>query len=246
MIQSNGTKMISKTHCFNIHLTFGKENIESNINHFIKNSLKGYVCIVDMNVLANTFRNEEFKQIVNNASFNSCDGSVLAFIQNIKSKNKHKFYSYNGPEIFEKYINDSKVKHLLIGPNDSDINLLKGKMKSSNHIFNMELPFKSVDNFNYPQIADKINDLKPDLIWVLLGAPKQEYFISKIHPLVNSGLFLGTGAALNFFLGRIHNRSFSLFGLRFIWLERMFLEPKKQFKRFYYFFKVLPKIIRSA
>jgi N-acetylglucosaminyldiphosphoundecaprenol N-acetyl-beta-D-mannosaminyltransferase len=238
--------MIIKTTCYNIHLTFGRKNVESNIAHFINSNQKGYVCVVDMNVIANTFNNDEYKQIVKNASFNTCDGSVLAFIKNLKSDNKEKLYSYNGPEIFENYINKTQIKQLLIGPNDEDFNLLKSKINPSNHLFNLALPFKPVDEFNYRLIADKINNIKPDLVWVLLGAPKQEYFISKIFPLVNKGLFLGTGAALDFYFKRIHNRSFSIFGLRFIWLERIFLDPKKQLKRLYFFLKVLPKIYRSA
>lgn len=238
--------MISKKNCFNIHLTFGGKKVNSNIDYYINNGLKGYVCVVDINVLTNTFKNENYKKIVNNASFNTCDGSALAFIKNLKSKNKDKLYSYNGPEIFENYICKTEIKQLLIGPNNQDFNLLKSIIPISDHITNMELPFKPVNEFNYKLIADKINNIKPDLIWVLLGAPKQEYFISNIIPFVNYGLFLGTGAALDFFLGKIKNRSFSIYGLRFIWLERIFLEPRKQLNRVYNFFKVLPQIIRSA
>ena len=238
--------MITKTNCYNIHLTFGKKNVESNIDSFITKNEKGYVCVVDMNVIANTFTNKDYNEIVNNASFNTCDGSVLAFIKNLKSNNKEKLYSYNGPEIFQNYIYKSNVKQLLIGPNQDDFNLLRNKIGHSDHLTLMELPFKKVDEFDYIMIAKKINEIKPNLVWVLLGAPKQEYFISKIFPYVNHGLFLGTGAALNFFLKRVNNRTFSILGLRFIWLERVFLEPEKQLKRLYNFFKVLPKIIRNA
>ena len=80
----------------------------------------------------------------------------------------------------------------------------------------------------------------------MLGAPKQEEFIKRLIPKLDKGLLFGTGAALNFYFNRIKNRKFSIFGLRFIWLERIFLEPKKQINRIIKFIKVLPKIIRDA
>ena len=238
--------MINKIKCYKIHLTFDKKNIHSNMSYILDNNKKAYMCIVDMNVIANTFMSEDYRTIVNKASFNTCDGSVLAFIKNIKNLKINKFKSYNGPEIFKKFIKDKRLNQLIIGPSSEDFNLLKAKLNTSHHLHNINLPFLKVDDFNYQEIANKINILKPKLIWVLLGAPKQEYFISKLYPHINSGLLLGAGAALDFYLGRIHNSSFSILGLRFIWIERVLRDPKKQIKRLLLFFKFLPRIIKSA
>ena len=61
----------------------------------------------------------------------------------------------------------------------------------------------SVESFNYDLISQKINDTKPDFIWVGLGAPKQEIFMSKLEPFINKGLMIGVGAAFNFYNGTI-------------------------------------------
>lgn len=236
--------MLNKTKCFKIHLTFGIKNIDSNIEKFTKNNSKGYVCVVDINVLSMTFTDPDYFKIVNNATFNTCDGGFLAFLKNIKSKESKKYHSYNGPEIFKKYIIRNDIKQLLIGSNSSDFKLLKNMIPRHSHLYNMELPFKDVDQFNYNQISKEVNKIKPQIIWVMLGAPKQEIFISKIYPLLENGLIFGSGAALNFFFNRINNRAFSIYGMRFIWLERIFYEPKKQLKRIFIFLKVLPKIIK--
>lgn len=237
--------MINKIKCFNIHLTFGIENVDNNINKILKNNTKGYVCVVDINVLSMTFIDSNYHKIVNNATFNTCDGSFLAFLKNIKSNRSENYYSYNGPEIFKKYIVRNDIKQLLIGSSSSDFKLLKNMISRHNHLFNIELPFNDVHQFNYNQISKEINKINPQIIWVMLGAPKQEVFISKIYPLLDNGLIFGSGAALNFFFNRISNRFFSIYGMRFIWLERIFYEPKKQLKRIYMFLKVLPKIIKN-
>ena len=237
--------MINKAECFNTHLTFGIANVDNNIENILKNNTKGYVCVVDINVLTMTFIDSNYHEIVNNAIFNTCDGSFLALLKNIKTKGSKRYRSYNGPEIFKKYITRNDIKQLLIGSNSADFELLKSMIPRHNHLFNMELPFNDVDQFNYNQISSEVNNIKPQIIWVMLGAPKQEIFISKIYPLLDNGLVFGSGAALNFFFNRINNRVLSIYGMRFIWLERIFYEPKKQLKRIYSFLKVLPKIVKN-
>lgn len=236
--------MIIKEEYYRIPLTFGIQNVDNNIQNAIKLNNPSYICVVDINVLANTYRNERYKTIIQNALFNTCDGSFLAFALNLKYGKK--FSSYNGPEIFKKLVENKTYKQILIGPSIQDFHLLKETLSDSNHLFNITLPFKNVEDFNYQEISKKINAIKPDLIWVMLGAPKQEWFIDNIIKLTDRGVFFGTGAALNFYFNRINNRQFEILGLRFIWLERIFLEPKKQLKRIINFLKVLPKILKDA
>lgn len=233
-----------KTKCFGIHLTFGSKNIDKLIESYYESGKKGYFCLVDINVITNALNNKNYNQIINNASFNTCDGSFLAFLRNIKYNTRVR--SYNGPEIFKKYIHKSEVKQLIIGIDSNDIEKLENQIGSSNHIHNLVLPFCDVDEFDYDSIEKTIKKLNPKLIWVLLGAPKQELFINRIMPIVNRGLFIGAGAALNFYLGKLNNTDFSIFGLRFIWLDRLIREPRKQSKRIFKFILTLPKIIRLA
>ena len=63
---------------------------------------------------------------------------------------------------------------------------------------------------------------------ISLGAPKQEIFMSKLLPHIESGIMFGIGAATNYFRDRdILNGS----KVHLIWLYRLLTEPKKQFKR---------------
>jgi len=244
MRRLNGIKMNMKTNCFGIHLTFGSENVDRLIGKFVASKKKGYACAVDLNVITNSFNNKKYREILNNASFNTCDGSFLAFLHNIKNNVEVK--SYNGPEIFEKYISNKGIRQMLIGPRVEDFEKLKLKLGNSSHLHNLPLPFCTVDEFDYYTISRKINYLKPQIIWILLGAPKQEKFMNKILPLVNSGLLFGVGAALSFYLGSFNNRKIIIFGLRFIWAERILKEPKKQIFRILYALLNLHKVIKYA
>ncbi len=126
------------------------------LKKIVKNNATGYVCVVDINVLSMTFIDPHYHEIVKNATFNTCDGSFGA-IKKHKIQRSENYYSYNGPEIFKKYIVRSDIKQLLIGPNNDDFDLLKRSIPKNNHLFNLELPYKEVEEFNYTEIAEEVN-----------------------------------------------------------------------------------------
>ena len=97
--------MLVSERFLNIPLTFGIDNVNNNIEYIYKSNIKGYVCVIDFNVLANTFKYDDYHAIINNSIFNTCDGSLIAFLLNIKYKKKYS--SYNGPEIFKKFITNN-------------------------------------------------------------------------------------------------------------------------------------------
>ena len=109
----------------------------------------------------------------------------------------------------------------------------------------VDVPFVPVEEFDYPAIAKQINNLKPDIVWVSLGAPKQETFISNIFPFIEQGVLFGIGAAFNFYTGDLHNNKTEIGGVRLIWLERIFKEPKKQIKRMINYLFIMPRLFRE-
>jgi N-acetylglucosaminyldiphosphoundecaprenol N-acetyl-beta-D-mannosaminyltransferase len=198
--------------------------------------------VVDFNVLSNVFWDLNYKKIILNSSFNTCDGSLIAFLLNMKHK-KSEFQSYNGPEIFKAYIENPEVEHLIIGGSSKSFIKLKSMVDVNKNLNHLQLPFLNHNQFNYDEIANYINERKPHLIWVMLGCPKQELFINNIYGKINQGLLIGSGAAMNFYIGELKNQEFSLFGLRFIWLSRLISEPVKQSKRIFKFLLIFPKIL---
>ena len=227
---------------FNIHLEFDPQVFRNTIEKHIKEKEKAYVCVVDANVITIAQRDFRYRDIIKNATVNTCDGSSIAKLVNrLYGTNYH---AYNGPDVFEYYI-ERPYKHLLIGNKASKVEQIKTIVKGKGidlDIQHLDVPFVSVEEFNYPSIANQINEIRPDIIWVSLGAPKQEIFISNLFPYVNQGVFFGIGAAFNFYTGDLHNNKKEISGLRLIWLERIFKEPKKQLKRVLGYLMALPKM----
>lgn len=228
---------------FNIHLEFNSINLYKAIDLRIADKKAGYVCVCDSSVLTRTFKEPEYRKIINGAFVNSCDGSSICTLAN-------KLYgpglvSVNGPEIFAKYIKLT-YKQVIIGNTDGIVQMVRNKIhqdgEDDSYITHLQVPFCTVDKFDYKGIAEKINQEEYDIIWVSLGNPKQEIFMSKLLPYLNKGVMFGIGAALNFWVGDLALPKFHIGPMRFIWLTRIFQDPIRQIKMNWPIIKTLPKM----
>ena len=202
-----------------------------------------YICFVDINVIGFTSTSSRYYRVIKSSSFNCCDGSFIATLASLFTRSK--LSSLNGPEVFSYLIQDKSLKHLILGGDPIHHQLLREKLDlsiSSDHISFIELPFLDVNSFDYAEIGDSVNRLCPDLVWVMLGAPKQDYFMSNIIPYLDQGVLLGTGAALKFYIGEIQLPKFRLGPMKFIWFSRILSEPFKQITRIFFFLIALPTL----
>jgi len=170
---------------FNIFFEFDWNAFNDKIRSAIENAEKGYVCVVYGNVLTHATKYAGFRSINNGVLVNSCDGSSIALLAGLIHRKK--FSTYTDPEIFAKYSKEN-YKQYFLGNTIENLERLKSRFTALNYNtdnFRFEsLPFKNVDNFDYVSIAKDINEFSPDIIWVSLGVPKQEIFISKLYSFI--------------------------------------------------------------
>lgn len=216
---------------FNIHIEFEPQRLCSTIEEFISKKKKACVCVVDANVLTVAQKNPAYRKVVNDADINACDGSSIAkMVNSIYGTN---YSIFTGPMLFERYI-ERPYRHVLLGNTRQKVDQIKAKVAQKGmdaDLTHVDVPFVPVEEFDYPAIAKQINELKPDIVWVSLGAPKQETFIHNILPYVDQGVFLGIGAAFNFYTSDLHDIKTQIGGLKLNWLERILREPRKQLRR---------------
>lgn len=231
---------------FDIFLEFDKDKVEKKINDCIASNQKGYVCVVDGNVLATAYKQVEYKEIINGGLVNTCDGSSIAMLAGLIHQSN--FKTFTGPEIFSKYIQQN-YKQYFLGNTQENLNRLNDKFvelgyNTSNFKFE-PLPFKLVHDFDFQAIAKEINHFSPDIVWVSLGAPKQEIFISKLIPFLDKSVLFAIGAAFNLYLGDEKNKRAPkiLRKLHLEWLFRVIQEPKRVGKRALNYLFIIPQLM---
>ena len=231
---------------FNIELEFNHDTIRQKIERCCREHDKGYVCIVDGPSLVRSHTDPEFLRVLQGASFNSCDGGSIAAMAS--RLHKQNLRAFTGPEIFAEYVTRSDFRQVLLGNTEEMYRKVVKKVQEvqgvqgGEHLHHIPLPFCPVEDFDYESIAREIDRLDADIIWVSLGAPKQEYFMQRLLPYLRRGLMLGVGAAFAFYLGELKDYSFRIGEYRFNWIYRLFIEPKKQFARVGTIFRYYPAI----
>lgn len=72
----------------------------------------------------------------------------------------------------------------------------------------------------------------PEIVWVGLGAPKQERWIHAVAPLAPGTWFLGVGAAFDFLSGTKKRAPLWMQNAGLEWLFRLASEPRRLWKRY--------------
>jgi N-acetylglucosaminyldiphosphoundecaprenol N-acetyl-beta-D-mannosaminyltransferase len=88
-------------------------------------------------------------------------------------------------------------------------------------------PFRTLTQEEDQAVCDMINAAKPDIIWVGLGSPKQDVWISEHREKIRGSILVASGATFDFFSGRIKQAPQWIRDAGFEWLYRL----SKDFRR---------------
>lgn len=231
---------------FNIRYEFNRQRVHELIDEQLAKTEPGYICVADGVILNIANRNPQYLDVVNGSMFSICDSSYvpiyLKWIYGIKRE------QYCGSQIFMDIIKMKKYRMFFMGTSTQTLTTLKTNLtKWDSRIADMmfyELPFRAVEDFDYKAIAEEVNADGADVIWIALGAPKQEIFMSKLKPYLNRGVMIAVGAAFKFYSGLDEKRApqwMVKHHLEFVY--RIFSDPQKQLRRCAWIVITLPKLL---
>jgi N-acetylglucosaminyldiphosphoundecaprenol N-acetyl-beta-D-mannosaminyltransferase len=234
---------------FNINFEFEHSKVDTIIFEYIGQKMPGYVCSIDGNNCAVANTNNDHLEVVNRSIVNICDSNwVPILINRIYGTN---YYNYCGTELFIKFVKMKKFRQFFLGSSLEVLERLKERLEVIDPAISKmrfeTLPFREVEEFDYVKIANIINLDKPDIIWVSLGAPKQEKFMKLLLPHLNWGVMFGFGAIFNVYaeMPGLKRAPDILVKMKLEWLFRSIQEPRKQLKRAFFFLGVLPAMLRQ-
>ena len=92
-------------------------------------------------------------------------------------------------------------------------------------------PFRALTPEEDEEIVNMINQARPDVLWVGLGMPKQEQWISDHRTALKAPVVVGAGASFKFLTGAVPRAPAWVRNLGFEWLWRLVQEPKRVWRR---------------
>jgi N-acetylglucosaminyldiphosphoundecaprenol N-acetyl-beta-D-mannosaminyltransferase len=84
----------------------------------------------------------------------------------------------------------------------------------------------------YADIVARIRTARPALVFVALGAPKQEIFIDKVRDALPAAVFLAVGASLDFVAGTVSRAPAWVSRVGLEWSYRLAREPRRLWRRY--------------
>ncbi len=205
-------------------------------------SLKGrYICFTNVHTTVEAQKDPEYRDILNGAAFTFPDGMPVAFAARIKSLRTGKAYRPKrvaGPDFMRlafENSRDGKIKHFFYGSTEETLTALTGKLEKEYPGINIcgkySPPFRELTAEEDSDIIKMINASGADLVWVGLGAPKQEKWMSEHAGKINA-LMLGVGAGFDFHAGTVKRAPLWMQKTGLEWCYRLMQDPKRLFSRY--------------
>jgi N-acetylglucosaminyldiphosphoundecaprenol N-acetyl-beta-D-mannosaminyltransferase len=88
-------------------------------------------------------------------------------------------------------------------------------------------PFRPVDAPEEPDVLQRINDSRADIVWVGLGVPKQDYWVARHRPALGAAALIAVGAAFDFHAGLLPQAPAWMQRSGLEWLFRLAHEPRR-------------------
>jgi N-acetylglucosaminyldiphosphoundecaprenol N-acetyl-beta-D-mannosaminyltransferase len=194
------------------------------------------VDFTNVHIVALRSVNPEFKLITANVDWFIPDSQVLTWAASLLgAKNHERVY---GPTFLNHFVRqaDPALTHYFLGASAECLRLLLEKLRTIRPDLNIvgfqDGYFKPTDE---EQVLAAINAVKPDVVWVGLGTPKQQEWISRYKGQLNAGAVMAVGFAFDVNAGTKKDAPDWMGPIGLTWLYRLACEPRRLAKRYFYY-----------
>lgn len=197
-----------------------------------------YVVTPNVDHLIKLRKDSDFRQIYNKATIVLPDGMPILWTSIIMGTPLKE--RVNGTDLFLKLCEVSSEKgyklFFLGGKPGSALKaakVLRGKYQKINVIGEYSPPFGFENNKpENDKIVKMIKNGKPDILFVGLGAPKQEKWVFRHFKELNVPVSIGIGASFEFASGVVKRAPVWMQKSGLEWFWRLMMEPKRLWRRY--------------
>ncbi len=207
------------------------------IEGWITRGERQYICLATVNGIMECQRDPALTEAFNSSGLTTPDGMPLVWLSRL-----HGFERVGrvyGPDLMEALCELSRKKgyrHYLYGGADGVAELLKSRLcerfPGLEIVGTQSPPFRPLTPQEDTEAVCSINEAEPDIVWIGLGSPKQDHWMSAHVGRIAAPVLIGVGAAFDFHAGRKKQapRWMQRSGLE--WLFRLTQEPGRLWWRY--------------
>lgn len=206
------------------------------ISQWRKHDERHYITLSNPYTVTLCHQDEKLQRATEQASLTLPDGIGIICAANLLG-HKHRG-RVTGPMLMLKlcdWSRKAKFRHFFYGGTEGVANRLSARLSSKYPGLQVAgtycPPFGQLSKEEDGEVINTINATRPDILWVGLGAPKQEKWMLDHLGKINTAVMIGVGAAFDFHSGTVKWAPRWLRQLGLEGVHRTIQEPKRMFPR---------------
>jgi N-acetylglucosaminyldiphosphoundecaprenol N-acetyl-beta-D-mannosaminyltransferase len=202
----------------------------STIRAWISEREHQYVCVNTVNSVLAALDDPQLTEVYENAGLVTPDGMPLVWIS--RTRGHSRVRRVYGPDLMLACCDQLRapgVRHYLYGGADGVPELLAERLVARfpglKVVGAYSPPFRDLTEEERSRDIERINEASPDIVWVGLGAPKQDHWMSVNRSQIEAPVLIGVGAAFDFHAGVKRQAPVWMRRSGLEWLFRLMSEP---------------------
>ena len=176
-------------------------------------------------------------QLLANADLRSPDGAPLAGLMRLSARSARRVTSTDGFLAVCRWGVPEKLRHFLVGgANEYVSTQLSEKLSASIPgiaVVGVEVPpFRPYTDLELSELALRIIQSRADVVWVGIGAPRQEVLAHRLRTANSAAAIVTIGATFDFVAGTKARAPRLVQRLSLEWLYRLIREPVRLWRRY--------------
>jgi N-acetylglucosaminyldiphosphoundecaprenol N-acetyl-beta-D-mannosaminyltransferase len=207
------------------------------IERWIDAREKHYVCICTVHTIMECQRSNQLRETVNSAGIRTPDGMPLVWLS--RRAGHSEVSRVYGPDLMLELCGRSGStghRHFFYGGGPGVAETLIDRLTIKYpelHVAGIHTPgMLASGQLEERDVIEKINASGADVVWVGLGAPKQDWWVANHRSLLDAPVLIAVGAAFDFHSGRVAQAPPWMQRNGLEWLFRLYQDPRRLWKRY--------------
>ena len=207
------------------------DDLKKSVNNDIKNNKKSFVVAINPEKIMKSRKDNELKNLLNIATYQIPDGIGVVYASKMRGGNiTSRITGIDSMNMLCSLANEEKYRIFLYGAKEEVVSKASKILKEKYP--NMEVAgYISGYERDIDKIIKKINSAKPNILFVALGSPKQENFITNNINALDCNIFQGVGGSFDVISGNVKRAPMWMQKCGLEWLYRLIKEPKRIFRQ---------------
>jgi N-acetylglucosaminyldiphosphoundecaprenol N-acetyl-beta-D-mannosaminyltransferase len=207
------------------------------IGGWISSKRRDYVCVCNVHTVMECQKDEATLQVYRDAGMVTPDGMPLVWVSRLMGQ--HGVRRVYGPDLMLAVFEQSAARgwrHFLYGGAPGVADALASKMRSQ--FSGLQIagtycpPFRALTSTEATEVVDRINRSGADIVWIGIGAPRQELWMAEHRNALDAPVLIGVGAAFDFLSGGKPQAPRWMMNSGLEWLFRLASEPRRLWRRY--------------